>query len=53
MARKLITHDDWLRSRSLVEARARRILNFFDLEKLRRATRREVREEAGRPERGR
>ena len=39
MARKVIDYDEWLRTRSLVEARARRILSFFDMDKLRRKPR--------------
>ena len=39
MARKVIDYEDWQRTRSLVEARARRILSFFDLDKLRRKPR--------------
>ena len=39
MARKVIDYDEWLRTRSLVEARAKRILSFFDLDKLKRKPR--------------
>jgi hypothetical protein len=39
MAKKVIDYDDWLRTRSLVEARAKRILSFFDIEKLKRKPR--------------
>lgn len=39
MARKVIDYDEWLKTRSLVEARARRILSFFDLDKLKRKPR--------------
>jgi len=39
MARKVIDYQDWQRTRSLVEARARRILSFFDVDKLRRKPR--------------
>ena len=39
MARKVIDYEDWLRTRSLVEARARRILSFFDVDKLKRKPR--------------
>ena len=39
MARKLIDYDEWLRTRPLVEARARRILAFFDVDKLKRKPR--------------
>ena len=39
MPRKVIDYDDWLRTRSLVEARAKRILSFFDIEKLKRKPR--------------
>ena len=44
MARKVIDYDEWLRTRSLVEARARRILSFFDVDKLRRKPREAARE---------
>jgi len=39
MARKVIDYDEWSRTRTLVEARARRILSFFDMEKLQRKPR--------------
>ena len=39
MARRVIDYEDWLRTRSLVEARARRILSFFDVDKLKRKPR--------------
>jgi hypothetical protein len=44
MARKVIDYDEWLRTRALVEARAKRILSFFDLEKLRRKPREAAKE---------
>ena len=45
MARQVIDYDEWLRTRSLVEARAKRILSFFDVGKLKRKPR-EVAKEA-------
>jgi hypothetical protein len=39
MARKVIDYDEWLRTRTLVEARAKRILSFFDMDKLKRKPR--------------
>ena len=39
MARKVIDYEDWQRTRSLVEARARRILSFIDVDKLKRKPR--------------
>ena len=44
MARKVIDYDEWLRTRTLVEARARRILSFFDVDKLRRKPRESAKE---------
>ena len=44
MARKVIDYDEWLRTRSLVEARAKRILSFFDVEKLKRKPREAAKE---------
>ncbi len=44
MARKVIDYDEWLRTRSLVEARAKRILSFFDVEKLKRKPREQAKD---------
>ena len=44
MARKTIDYDEWLRTRTLVEARAKRILSFFDVDKLKRKPRESAKE---------
>ena len=44
MARKTIDYEEWLRTRTLVEARARRILSFFDVDKLKRKPRESAKE---------
>ena len=44
MARKTIDYDEWLRTRTLVEARAKRILSFFDMDRLKRKPRESAKE---------
>jgi hypothetical protein len=44
MARRTIDYDEWLRNRTLVEARAKRIVSFFDVERLKRKPREAAKE---------
>ena len=39
MPRKQIDYEEWIRARPVVEARSKRILAFFDLDKLKRKPR--------------